>query len=89
MLSSVFSVSDEGMQVVTPPMDTIQEESEAPPLPPYSAVHHQSQLNVNSGCTTPVTSPHHVRKHGANSGKATPPYTWQILFHKKDALALM
>ena len=58
------SVSDEGMQVVTPPMDTIQEEPDEAPPPPYGTT---SQLNVNCspspGSTSPVVSPHNTRKN--------------------------
>ena len=53
------------MQVVTPPMDTIQEEPDEPP--PYDTT---SQLNVNSspspGSTSPVVSPHNTRRNKGN-----------------------
>ena len=61
MILAFDSISDEGMQVVTPPMDTIQEESEATPT------RANSQHNVNSNATSPVMSPRHARKHN-NAG---------------------
>ena len=51
------------MQVVTPPMDTIQEEPDEAP-PPYGTT---SQLNVNCspspGSTSPIVSPHNTRRN--------------------------
>ena len=61
------------MQVVTPPMDTIQEEPEVAPEvtipPPYGT---SSQLNVNCtaspGSTSPVISPHSARRNKGGPG---------------------